>query len=353
MKPAYRVVSGQRLFAIRAALLAALLPGWLSGQWLTCGTGQCITAGSVGIGTMDPLANLHSSVGSGNTAAIAGLFYGSTSGTFSTPTGNTASSATLVAGSNWAANCSNCGILNLFSASGSVLWAQSNGYLGIGTASPAGTLDIRASSATNAYTAPADQADVRVLSSNNRPLDGGIIEIGGAWGATGYIKTEAYDGTAGAMTFGTRQSPAAMVMQPAMTIDNMGRVGIGTTDPCAAGNNPPASCELAVAGGIQAYEVLVNTGWSDYVFEPGYRLAPLSEVADYIDANGHLPEIPSAKEVKEKGVSLGEMQAKLLAKIEELTLHMIEAEKENAELRKQVQELGERVGRTERAGGGR
>ena len=65
----------------------------------------------------------------------------------------------------------------------------------------------------------------------------------------------------------------------------------------------------------------------------------MSEVADYISANGHLPEIPSAKEVKEKGVSLGDMQSKLLAKIEELTLHMIEAEKENAELRARIARL--------------
>jgi len=123
-----------------------------------------------------------------------------------------------------------------------------------------------------------------------------------------------------------------------------GNVGIGTAAP---------EYPLSVNGTIQAKEVLVNTGWSDYVFDAKYRLAPLSEVEGYVRANHHLPEIPSAKEIEEKGVSVGEMQSKLLAKIEELTLHMIEAEKENAELRKQILELGERVGRTERAGGGR
>ena len=63
-------------------------------------------------------------------------------------------------------------------------------------------------------------------------------------------------------------------------------------------------------------------------------------MAAFIEVNHHLPEIPSAGEVAAKGVSLGEMQAKLLAKIEELTLHMIEAEKENGALR-------ERIGRLE------
>jgi hypothetical protein len=56
---------------------------------------------------------------------------------------------------------------------------------------------------------------------------------------------------------------------------------------------------------------------TDYVFRPGYRLLPLSEVNAYIQANHHLPDIPTEAEVKEKGVSVGDMQAKLLAKVEE------------------------------------
>jgi hypothetical protein len=62
-------------------------------------------------------------------------------------------------------------------------------------------------------------------------------------------------------------------------------------------------------------------------------------VASYIKTNGHLPEIPSAGEVEAKGVNLGEMQSKLLAKVEELTLHMIEAERENRELRERIARL--------------
>jgi hypothetical protein len=87
---------------------------------------------------------------------------------------------------------------------------------------------------------------------------------------------------------------------------------------------------------------------------PRYR--PLDDdpvvAGENIERNHHLPEVPSAKGNAEKGVSLGEKRAKLPAKTEELT-HMIAAEKENGELRKHVQELRERVGRTERAGGGR
>jgi hypothetical protein len=115
-----------------------------------------------------------------------------------------------------------------------------------------------------------------------------------------------------------------------------GNVGIGTTNPLYP---------LSVNGTIEAKEVRVETGWADYVFNPNYRLKPLSEVAVYIKQNHHLPDIPSEAEVKEQGVSLGEMQAKLLAKIEELTLHMIRLENENQQLRNEVREVRERIAR--------
>jgi hypothetical protein len=103
-----------------------------------------------------------------------------------------------------------------------------------------------------------------------------------------------------------------------------------------------------VNGTIGAKDVIVtNTGWSDYVFRSGYRLRPLSEVNAYIQANHHLPDIPSEAEVKEKGVSVGEMQTKLLAKIEEITLHMIQADDRNNRLEQQNRELQERIARLE------
>ena len=83
------------------------------------------------------------------------------------------------------------------------------------------------------------------------------------------------------------------------------------------------------------------------MFRPEYRLKPLSEVAAYIDEHQHLPDIPSEGEVREKGVSLGEMQVKLLAKVEELTLHMIQADERNNRLERQNRELQERIARLE------
>jgi hypothetical protein len=125
-----------------------------------------------------------------------------------------------------------------------------------------------------------------------------------------------------------------------LLIDSTGHVGIGVDEPYfARGNN--SDYKLSVAGKIHAQEVVVdNSNWADYVFDDNYRNAPLSEVEEHIKAHGHLPGVPAAKEVQEKGVNVGQMQAVLLAKVEELTLHMIEQEKrierlerENASLR--------------------
>lgn len=103
-----------------------------------------------------------------------------------------------------------------------------------------------------------------------------------------------------------------------------GNVGIGTINPTQ---------KLSVNGTVRAKEVIVDTGWSDYVFDESYRLAPLAEVEQHIKTQKHLPGIPSAAEVAEHGISVGEMQSKLLAKIEEITLRQIAQEKEIAALK--------------------
>jgi len=118
-----------------------------------------------------------------------------------------------------------------------------------------------------------------------------------------------------------------------------GNVGIGTTNP---------QSKLAVNGVITAKEINVTLdGWPDFVFKPNYNLRPLSEVEQFIKANNHLPEIPSESEVKENGVSLGEMNAKLLQKVEELTLYLIEQEKKIDTLNKVNQYLLKKIGEME------
>ena len=107
-----------------------------------------------------------------------------------------------------------------------------------------------------------------------------------------------------------------------------GRLGIGVDDPQHA---------LVVNGIIQAKKVMITeTVGADFVFAPDYKLLKLDEVENHINEHQHLPEIPSAAEMKEKGVDMIELNIKLLQKIEELTLYVIEQNK-------QLSNQGERI----------
>ncbi|WP_459209730.1 hypothetical protein [Aquimarina rhabdastrellae] len=121
-------------------------------------------------------------------------------------------------------------------------------------------------------------------------------------------------------------------------INKEGNVGIGTTT--------TGSHKLAVDGSIGAREIKVEVGtWSDFVFEKDYVLPTLKEVENHIATKGHLKDIPSAVEVEKNGIFLGEMDAKLLQKIEELTLYTIQQEKkisvQEATILQQQKELDE------------
>lgn len=85
--------------------------------------------------------------------------------------------------------------------------------------------------------------------------------------------------------------------------------------------------------------VKLNSDWPDYVFANDYDLKPLEEIERYIFEKGHLPNIPSAKEVSESGINLGEMDANLLRKIEELTLYSIEQDKKIKKQRDRLEQI--------------
>ena len=97
--------------------------------------------------------------------------------------------------------------------------------------------------------------------------------------------------------------------------------------------------KLEVNGTIRSQEVKVEANnWPDYVFAPEYELRSLEETEDFIQENHHLPEVPSAQEIEEEGLALGEMNAILLKKIEELTLHTIQQQKLIEELYKRIED---------------
>lgn len=112
----------------------------------------------------------------------------------------------------------------------------------------------------------------------------------------------------------------------------------------------PNDYHLAVKGRIIGEEVKVQliADWPDYVFSKGYQLLSLQELENYINLKGHLPNIPSAQDIKKNGVLLGDMNSKLLEKIEELTLYTIQQQKEIEKQTAKNKELEERLAKLEK-----
>ena len=121
-------------------------------------------------------------------------------------------------------------------------------------------------------------------------------------------------GTAGNMPIALYTNNANRVF-----ISGNGNVGIGTDNP---------TYKLSVNGNVRSKEVVVETGWADYVFDDNYTLRSLGEVEKFIEQNKHLPGVPSAKEIQENGLNIGALQTKMMEKIEELTLYIIRLKKE-------------------------
>lgn len=127
-----------------------------------------------------------------------------------------------------------------------------------------------------------------------------------------------------------------------LVVNTDGTVALGTV------TTYPSGYKLAVAGNIMAEKVRVklqSSGWPDYVFDKKYKLPTLREIELFIQQHQHLPGVPSAAEVEKEGIDLGDNQAVLLKKIEELTLHLIELSKkvdqlseENKVMKKQLQD---------------
>ncbi|NAY93418.1 hypothetical protein GTQ34_16020 [Muricauda sp. JGD-17] len=126
------------------------------------------------------------------------------------------------------------------------------------------------------------------------------------------------------------------ISKASIFVDNL---GIGTFN--------TSSYKLAVNGKIRANEIKVETGWADYVFANEYSLPTLLEVEQHIKEKGHLINIPSAEEVEQNGIHLGEMNKLLLEKIEELTLYAIQQQKELQELQEVNRKLEERLQKLE------
>ncbi len=119
-----------------------------------------------------------------------------------------------------------------------------------------------------------------------------------------------------------------------------GNIGIGTPNP---------TFKLDVIGTIRAREIKVDLLGADFVFESDFKLMPLCELEKYINEQKHLPEVASAKEMKENGTDLGNLNSKLLQKVEELTLYAIEQNKSLKEQAKKNEEQAIKIEALEKA----
>jgi hypothetical protein len=204
-----------------------------------------------------------------------------------------------------------------------------NGNVGIGTTTPLTKFDINTAQSLDG---------LRITHNNN----GFVTLRSTSLGQSAYNNiTQAGDagivygsnsGGIGTGNFGFVIAPWANA-ESGMRIDKDGNVGIATSN--------TVGYKLAVNGNAIFLKVVVKQkqNWSDYVFYNDYRLRPLSEVEQYIQQNHHLPEVPSATEVEKNGLDVGDNQATLLKKIEELTLYLIDFKKQIEQQQKEIQQL--------------
>lgn len=330
------------------------------------------SSGNVGIGTISPNDLLHISKAAsntrlrlGNNAAYDQLLYFNGAADWSMGMDNSNSNAFTIASTSSLDNSQRFTIL-------------SNGNTGVGTTSPASTLHV-SSGSSNA-------AKIRLGRANNLPND--YLEISTVGGGGRFTQT------GGSIDFYTSTSINAS-NDFAMRIADDGNIGIGTTSPShtltiqggptgAKGINimdgnsriyfdskramegHVSTNRLDIAEGYGTTQIFGNVGmgvidpseklevngtirskkvkveaspWPDFVFAPSYELRSLGELEKFIADNQHLPEVPSAKEVEKDGLDLGKMDATLLQKVEELTLYLIEINKNQEKLIKEMESL--------------
>ncbi len=211
-----------------------------------------------------------------------------------------------------------------------------NGNMGIGVTDPKAKFEVQMSDLPTKVTIGSHNSNPSIRLYRATGLVGGCvaphlqaypwwIENNDDWQETGVY---------GGLFFktGVQQcSDGSEVVVTKVVFTREGNVGIGVINP---------KQKLVVDGKICAKEVRVSLDdelcWPDFVFAENYQLTSLEETEKFIKQNKHLPNLPSANDVSKNGIELGEMNAKLLQKIEELTLHLIQLKKENEEIKKLI-----------------
>lgn len=253
-------------------------------------------------------------------------------------------------------------------------------FLGIGTSNPQALLHLHKPSSiqapvlrlTNDQTGPYDLG-FTIFNLGSKSFSIGIADEGGALilhggSPLGVIDEGIQISSNGNVSIGQIRTPAAKLdvfgsfrARSANIIDTLSAQTANINGTLNAGslNTPTAYIFDALTAGTvyvpgttttsnlrvkdllcaKEIKVQLTSCWPDYVFSQDYKLLPLSEVEQFINENQHLPNIPSSAEVEANGIDLGEMNAKLLQKVEELTMYLLQQEKKMAALQNQIDEL--------------
>ena len=276
--------------------------------------------GSVGIGTANPSDKLH--IKGANTSLLINPDAGGSSYLYSYNYSNTLYTPLVFQGAAVQFQTGSNGVTERMKI-------DTNGFIGIGTSSPQALLHV-SSAGANAGA---------IISGSDPYIYSGLRFVDNGQGTAGKVREWAIwagrDGGTWGSGLGFNRYDAVNpckggICDLSLFLHDNGNVGVGTINPTE---------KLSVNGNILAKKIRVDQNWADYVFDPHYQLKPLADVHEFIQKNNHLPDMPSAKEIEQKGLDLGEIVKRQQVKIEELTLYMIDLKNENEILRKDVEAL--------------
>ncbi|MGN7787307.1 hypothetical protein ACTJIJ_22425 [Niabella sp. 22666] len=231
-----------------------------------------------------------------------------------------------------------------------VLMTNANGNLGVGVVMPTSKLTVNGgennraievvggnyygSSASYSFPALSFYSTINAVKSAVPTSEIRFVDRPGTYGYAPNVRTSDIEFYTSRNWDGSVYTHVPSLTMTIKSNQDGGYVGIGTAVPKE---------KLSVNGKIRAQEIKVEadngTNWPDYVFDPSYQLPALPELEKFIRDHRHLPGIPSAKQVKENGIALGENQAALLKKIEEQALYIIQQEKRMEALEKRIASL--------------